>query len=197
MVDVSPLKELSGRTLATSTSSNSLAPSKPLGSVGLDSLNIVTSHYPFVGQLLNNVGDLFSSSSVSAAHSKMTNIHFCGMKKNKSSKSSVHLAVDVQMLCQTVMYTSSDDSNPHLPHLIFLPNSQFARWGRLARFQCGLWPLWEDCGTSPPRSMQLGKSTAGRRCLTLTGRSPSTWPASPSIWGSSSSSHRHTLSSAG
>lgn len=68
MVDVSPLKELSGCTLATFTSSNGLAPSKPLGSVGLDSLNIVMSHYPFVGQLLNNVGDLFSSSSVSAAH---------------------------------------------------------------------------------------------------------------------------------
>lgn len=67
-MDVSPLKELSGRTLATSTPSNGLAPSKPLGSVVLDSLNIVMSHYPFVGQLLNNVGDLFSSSSVSAAH---------------------------------------------------------------------------------------------------------------------------------
>lgn len=52
MVDVSPLRQ------CTSTS-NGLAPSKPLGSLGLDS---------FVGQLLNNVGDLFSSSSVSAAH---------------------------------------------------------------------------------------------------------------------------------
>lgn len=68
LVDVSPLKELFGRTSATSTSSNGLAPSKPLGSVGLDSLNLVMSHYPFVGQLLNNVGDLVSSSSVSAAH---------------------------------------------------------------------------------------------------------------------------------
>lgn len=64
-MDASPLKELSGRTLATSISSNDLAPSKPLGSVGLDSLNIVMSHYPFVRQLLNNVGDLFSSSSCS------------------------------------------------------------------------------------------------------------------------------------
>lgn len=68
MADAFPLKELSGPALAASTSSNGLAPSKPLGSVGLDSLNIVMSHYPFVGQLLNNVGDLFSSSSVSAGH---------------------------------------------------------------------------------------------------------------------------------
>lgn len=118
----------------------------------------------FVGQLLNNVCQL--------PITKWAIFSVAGWNTAKAAN----------FLCtrQTVMRSSPGDSNPYLTSFS-LPNSQLARWDRLARFQCGLWPLWEDYGTSPPRSTQLGKSTAGRPSSTLIGHSPSTWPALPSI----------------
>lgn len=138
----------------------------------------------FVGQLLNNVCQLPTT--------KWAIFSVAGWNRAKAA----NLLCRCPLTRPTAARSSPGDSNPHLASFS-LPNSPLARWDRLVRFQCGLWPLWEDYGTSPPRSTQLGKSTAGRPSSTLIGRSPSTWPASPSIWGSSSSSPRRTLSFAG